>query len=65
MTDFYSTQKEVIKQYQEEVDKYRELKKQIKQEIKRHRALEQTTEDESYKLAHSMTADFLEELLGG
>lgn len=65
MTDFYSTQKETIKQYQEELDKYRKLKEQIKKDAKRHRALEQTTEDESYKLAHSMTADFLEELLGG
>lgn len=63
MTDFYSTQKEITKKYQEEADKYRELKKQIKQEIKRHRTLEQTTEDESYKLAHSMVADELEELL--
>lgn len=65
MTDYYKTEKEITRKYQEEVDKYRKIKKQIKQEIKRHRALEQTTEDESYKLAHSMTADFLEELLGG
>lgn len=65
MTDFYSTQKETIKQYQEEADKYRKIKKQIKQEIKRHRALAEGTEDEEYKLAHSMVADELEELLGG
>lgn len=62
MTDFYNTQKEVIKQYQEEADKYRKLKKQIKQEIKRHRALAEVVESEDYSLAHSMTADFLEEL---
>lgn len=62
MTDFYSTKKETIKKYQEEADKYKKLKKQIKQEIKRHRVSAEATEDESYKLAHSMTADFLEEL---
>lgn len=62
MTDFYSTQKEALREAQEKARKYDNLIKQTKQEIKRHRALEQTTEDESYKLAHSMTADFLEEL---
>ncbi len=62
MTDFYSIQKEALREAQEKASKYDKLRKQIKQEIKRHRTLEQTTEDESYKLAHSMTADFLEEL---
>ena len=37
MTDFYSTQKEITRKYQEEADKYRKKKKQIKQEIKSHR----------------------------
>lgn len=46
----------------EKANQYRKIKEQIKKEIKRHRISEQVTEDESYKLAHSMTADFLEEL---
>lgn len=62
MTDFYSTKRETIKQYQEEIDKYNKLKKQIKQEIKRHRTLAETNKKEDYKLAHSMVADYLEEL---
>lgn len=65
MTDYYKTEKETLREAQEKVRRYDNSKRQIKQEIKRHRTLEQTTEDESYKLAHSMTADFLEEVLGG
>ncbi len=62
MTDCYKTQKEVLINYQKEIEEYKKLKEKIKQEIKRQRTLEQTTKDESYKLAHSMTADYLEEL---
>lgn len=62
MTDFYSTQKETIKKYQEEADKYRELKKQIKKDAKRYRTLEQTTKNEDYKLAYSIIADYLDEI---
>lgn len=62
MTDCYKTQKEVLINYQKEIEEYKKLKEKIKQEIKRHRTLERTTEDESYKLAHSMVADYLEEL---
>ncbi len=63
MTDIYHTQREIMMDYQKEVDKYKKLKEKIQKGIKRHRTLEQTTEDESYKLAHSMVADDLEELL--
>ena len=62
MTDYYRTNKEALAEAQEKASRYDNLKKQIKQEIKRHRISEEATEDESYKLAHSMTADFLEEL---
>lgn len=62
MTDFYSTQKEALREAQEKASKYDKLRKQIKKEIKRHRTSAEATEDESYKLAHSMAADFLEEI---
>lgn len=62
MIDYYKTEKEALREAQEKASRYDKLKVQIKQEIKRHRALAEGTEDEEYKLAHSMTADFLEEL---
>ena len=62
MTDFYSTKREAIKQYQEESDKYRKIRKQIKQDAKRYRTLEETTKNEDYKLAYSIVADYLEEI---
>lgn len=34
MTDFYSTQKETIKKYQEEVDKYRKLEDKLRKDNK-------------------------------
>jgi len=62
MTDYYKTNKEVLREVQEEANKYIKLKNKIRKEIKRHRTLEQATENEDYKLAHSMVADCLEEL---
>ena len=62
MTDFYSTKRETIKQYQEEADKYKKIKKQIKQDARRYRTLEETTKNEDYKLAYSIVADYLEEI---
>ena len=63
MKNYYKTNKEVLREVQEEADKYIKLKNKIIKEIKRHRTLEQATENEDYKLAHSMVADDLEELL--
>lgn len=59
MTDYYKTNKEALR---EVTEKYNKLKSKIKAEIKRHRALGEVVESENYSLAHSMTADFLEEL---
>lgn len=63
MTDFYSTQKEAFSEVQEKANRYDKLKAQIRKEIKRHRTLIETSKEEEYKLAHSIIADELGELL--
>ena len=62
MTDFYHTSKEIMIDYQKEVDKYKKLKERIKKDAKRYRTLEETTKNEDYKLAYSIIADYLKEL---
>lgn len=61
MTDCYKTQKEVLIDYQNEIEKYKKLKEQIKKDIKKYRTLEKASKNEDYRLAYSMIADYLEE----
>ncbi len=63
MTELDKMNKEVLRKIREEAEKYNKLKNRIKEQVKRHRILEQATENEDYKLAHSMIADELEELI--
>lgn len=66
MIDCYKTDTESLRGALERADKYKErydnLINKIDKEIKRHRMLTEVIESEDYSLAHSMTADFLEEL---
>lgn len=39
------------------------IKSKLKQDCKRYKTLEQISKDEDYKLAYSMIADYLEELV--
>ena len=59
MTDCYKTEREALKEAQ---SKYNNLINRIDKEIRRHRTLEQGIEKGDYRLAHSMVADYLEEL---
>lgn len=40
-----------------------QIKSKLKKDIKKHRTLEKISREEDFKLAHSMIADYLEELL--
>ena len=40
-----------------------ELKRKLKRDMKKHRTLEKASKEEDFKLAHSMIADYLEELI--
>lgn len=63
MTDCYKTTKEVFKDLQEKCDKYDKLKRSIKKDIKKYRTLERVTKNEDYRLAYSILADYLDEII--
>lgn len=40
-----------------------EIKRKLKRDMNKHRTLEKVSREEDFKLAHSMIADYLEELI--
>lgn len=40
-----------------------QIKEKLKKDLKRYKTLQQISKDETYKLAHSMLADYIEETL--
>ena len=62
----YKTDRECLRDALEKADKYEErynnLIKKINKGIKEHRTLAEGTKNQEYELAHSMLADYLEEL---
>lgn len=41
----------------------KEIKSKLKKDMKRYKTLEQISKEEDYKLAYSMIADYLEEVI--
>lgn len=65
MTDYYKTNKEVMADYEKEALKYKQIRNQIRKDIKKYKTLTEVTQNEDYKLAYSMLADYLEDLEEG
>lgn len=66
MIDCYKTDRECLRDALEKADKFEErynnLIKKINKGIKEHRTLAEGTKNKDYALAHSMIADYLQEL---
>lgn len=62
MSNIYRTNREILIEYAEESNQYRELKNRLRKDAKRYRTLQETTKNEDYKLAYSIVADYLEEI---